>query len=113
MDQITPQEDEIVIPKGSSSVFISTNIDYVLRNLGVKQLVISGLITDQCVKSTIRDACDLRYLVTQVSDARLTYSAERQSNSLRSIQGHCRQVTTQALIAEIEPSCKPSQHPDG
>ena len=49
IDQIAPQGDEIVLAKTSSSVFISTNIDYVLRNLGVKQLVISGLITDQCV----------------------------------------------------------------
>jgi ureidoacrylate peracid hydrolase len=53
IDQIAPQGDEIVIPKGSSSVFISTNIDYVLSNLGVKQLVISGLITDQCVESAM------------------------------------------------------------
>ena len=58
-----------------SSTLISTNIDYVLRNLGVKQLVISGLITDQCVESAIRDACDLGYLVTQGRDACLTYCA--------------------------------------
>ena len=75
IDQIAPQGDEIVLAKTSSSVFISTNIDYVLRNLGVKQLVISGVITDQCVESAIRDACDPGYLVTQVSDACLTYSA--------------------------------------
>ena len=75
IDQIAPQGDEIVLAKTSSSVFISTNIDYVLRNLGVKQLVISGLITDQCVESAIRDACDLGYLVTQVRDACLTYCA--------------------------------------
>ena len=101
IDQIAPQGDEIVLAKTSSSVFISTNIDYVLRNLGVKQLVISGLITDQCVESAIRDACDLGYLVTQVSDACLTYSAQRHAQSLRTIQGYCRQVTTQQLVAEI------------
>lgn len=101
IDQIAPQGDEIVLAKTSSSVFISTNIDYVLRNLGVKQLVISGVITDQCVESAIRDACDLGYLVTQVSDACLTYSAQRHAQSLRTIQGYCRQVTTQQLVAEI------------
>ena len=36
LDEIAPAEDEIVFPKTSSSVFISTNIDYVLRNLGVR-----------------------------------------------------------------------------
>ena len=50
IDEIAPQGDEIVIPKTSSSVFVSTNIDYVLRNLGVRQLVIGGLLTDQCVE---------------------------------------------------------------
>lgn len=101
LDAIAPQDDEIVLPKSSSSVFVSTHIDYILRNLGVKQLVISGLVTDQCVESAVRDACDLGYLVTHVTDACLTYSQERHDNSLRTIKGYCRQVTTDALIAEI------------
>ena len=101
IDQIAPQGDEIVLPKSSSSVFISTHIDYVLRNLGVRQLVISGLVTDQCVESAIRDACDLGYLVTQVTDACLTYTPERHQGSLRTIKGYCRQVTTKALVAEL------------
>ena len=101
IDQIAPVGDEIVLPKSSSSVFVSTHIDYILRNLGVKQLVISGLITDQCVESAIRDACDLGYLVTQVTDACLTYSQERHDHSLRTIKGYCRQVTTEALVQEL------------
>ena len=99
--QLEPYEDEIVLPKTSSSVFVSTHIDYILRNLGVKQLVISGLITDQCVESAIRDACDLGYLVTEVTDATLTYSQERHENSLRTIKGYCRQVTSRELIEEV------------
>jgi len=101
IDQIAPGPDEIVLPKSSSSVFISTQIDYVLRNLGVRQLVISGLVTDQCVESAIRDACDLGYLVTQVTDACLTYTQERHQNSLNTIKGYCRQVSTDALVAEL------------
>lgn len=101
IDEIAPGDDEIVFPKSSSSVFVSTHIDYVLRNLGVRQVVMSGLITDQCVESAIRDACDLGYLVTQVTDACLTYSQERHDHSLRTIKGYCRQVTTQQLIDEL------------
>jgi ureidoacrylate peracid hydrolase len=101
IDEIAPGDDEIVLPKGSSSVFVSTHIDYLLRNLGVKQLVIAGLLTDQCVESAVRDACDLGYLVTLVPDACATMSEERHQNSLRAIKGYCRQVATDALIAEI------------
>lgn len=101
LDAIAPEDDEIVLPKSSSSVFVSTHIDYILRNLGVKQLVMSGLVTDQCVESAVRDACDLGYLVTHVTDACLTYTQERHDNSLKTIAGYCRQVTTAELIAEI------------
>jgi len=89
------------LPKGSSSVFVSTHLDYLLRCLGVRQLVLSGLLTDQCVESAVQDACDLGYLVTLVTDACATYSDERHEQSLRAIKGYCRQVTTDALIEEI------------
>lgn len=102
IDELTPGDDEICLPKTSSSVFVSTHIDYILRNLGVRQLVLSGIVTDQCVESAIRDACDLGYLVTQVTDACATYTQERHDNSLRTINGYCRQITTDALIAELE-----------
>ena len=101
LDAIVPGEDEIVLPKTSCSVFISTNLDYILRNLGVKQLVLSGLLTDQCIESAIRDGADLGYLVTQATDACLTHSAERQENSLRAIAGYCRQRTTAELLEEL------------
>lgn len=101
IDELAPEDDEIVLPKSSSSVFVSTHIDYVLRNLGVKQLVICGILTDQCTEGAIRDACDLGYLVTQVTDACMTYTQDRHDNSIRTIKGYCRQVTTDQLIAEI------------
>ena len=101
IEAIAPQGDEIVLPKSSSSVFISTNIDYLLRNLGVRQLAICGLLTDQCVESAVRDACDLGYLVTLVSDACASISQERHDHALQEIRGYCRQVTTDELIAEI------------
>ena len=101
LDAIAPQGDEIVITKTSSSVFMSTNIDYVLRALGVKQLILCGGLTDQCVESAVRDACDLNYLVTLVPDCCVTYSQERHDFSLRAIKGYCRQVETDRLIAEL------------
>lgn len=99
---IAPQADEIVLGKTSSSVFMSTNIDYVLRNLGVRSLIVAGVLTDQCIDSTVRDACDLGYLVTVPVDACATLSQERHDWALRNNRGYCRQVTTQALVDEIQ-----------
>jgi ureidoacrylate peracid hydrolase len=101
LDEIAPAEDEMIFRKTSSSVFISTNIDYVLRNLEVRSLIIAGMMTDQCVESAVRDACDLGYLVTVVIDACTTTSAERHEQSLLGIRGYCRQRTSDVLVAEI------------
>jgi ureidoacrylate peracid hydrolase len=101
LDEIAPAEDEMVFRKTSSNVFISTNIDYVLRNLGVRSLIIAGIMTDQCVESAVRDACDLGYFVSLVTDACTTNSAERHEQSLIGIRGYCRQRTTGELLAEI------------
>jgi ureidoacrylate peracid hydrolase len=101
LDEIAPADDEMIFRKTSSSVFISTKIHYVLRNLGVRSLVVAGLTTDQCVESAVRDACDLGYLVTLVTDACTTTSADRHEQSLIGIRGYCRQRTTDAVVAEI------------
>lgn len=101
LDEIAPLPDEMVLPKSSSSVFISTNLDYILRNLGIRSLIVAGLLTDQCVDSAVRDACDLGYLVTTVTDACTTGSQERHDWSLRNARGYSRQITTDAMVAEI------------
>ena len=101
VDAIAPGADEMIFRKTSSNVFVSTNIDYVLRNLGVRSLIIAGLMTDQCIESAVRYACDLGYLVTVVTDACTTESGERHDQSLTGIRGYCRQRATYELIAEI------------
>lgn len=101
LDVIKPIDDEIVFPKTSSSVFISTNIHYILGNLGVDFLIISGLLTDQCISSAVRDACDLGYLVTLVTDACATHTRQRHETSLDHIKGYCRQRTSGEFLAEL------------
>ena len=101
VDALAPGPDEIVIGKTSSSVFISTNMHYVLGNLGVRSLIIAGGLTDQCVDSAVRDACDLGYLVTLPVDSCVTQSQHRHDTALANNKGYCRQVTTADLVAEI------------
>jgi len=102
LSEIRPMEDEIVIPKTSSSVFISTNIDFILRNLGVNFLIISGLLTDQCISHAVRDACDHGYLVTLITDACATRSREKHDTALNHIKGYCRQRTTDEFLREMQ-----------
>lgn len=101
LDAIAPQGDEIVIPKTSSSPFISTNIHYVLGNLGVRHLIVCGVLTDQCIDSTVRDACDFGYLVTLVTDACAAHSQAQHASSIANNRGYCRQRTTDEMIKEL------------
>jgi nicotinamidase-related amidase len=102
VDEIAPAEDDIVLPKTSSGVFNSTNIDYVLRNLGIRSLIISGCLTDQCVDMAVRDAADKGYLVTLVGDACATYTPERHEAALSAFGGYCRVTDTDDAIARLE-----------
>jgi nicotinamidase-related amidase len=102
IDELAPLENEIVIPKTSSSLFNSTNADYVFRNLGIEYILVMGMITDQCVETTIRDGCDRGYLMTIVEDACASRSERRHEDSLAGIRGYCRQRTTGEIIAELQ-----------
>ena len=102
IDEVGPRGDEIVIPKTASGIFNCTNIEYVLRNLGIEYLVVYGVVTDQCVESAIRDAADRGFLVTQVEDCCAAESDENHRASIESMRGHyCRTRSTDEVIAEM------------
>lgn len=102
IDELKYDENEIHIPKTSSSVFNSTNINYVLRNLGVEHLVVCGIVTEQCVESAVRDAADLGYLVTMVEDGCATYDQAVHDDCIRRMDGHYgRVLSTSAVVAEL------------
>jgi ureidoacrylate peracid hydrolase len=101
IEEVAPDDDDIIIRKTASGPFGTTNIDYVLRALDVRYLIVFGVLTDQCVESTVRAAADYGFLVTLVGDASATYSQERHDNSLKAIKGYCRIRTKDELLAEL------------
>jgi nicotinamidase-related amidase len=101
IDQVAPGDDDIVLPKTSSGVFNSTNLDYVLRNLGVEAVVVVGMLTDQCVDMAVRDGADRGYFMVCVPDACATYSEARHNAALAAFGGYCRSTNTQEMIAEL------------
>ena len=101
LDEIKPLDNEIIIPKTSSSVFNSTNIEYVLRNLSIQYLMIFGIVTDQCVETAVRDGCDKGFLITLIEDACATHTQERHDNSLKGVKGYCRIRKTSEILEEL------------
>jgi nicotinamidase-related amidase len=99
IDAIAPAGDEIVLPKTSSSLFNSTNIDYLLRNIGIEDVVVAGFLTDQCIDHTVKDAADRGYYVTCLTDACMADTPARHEAALACFRGYCRQMTVEAWLA--------------
>ena len=92
--ELAPARNEIVLPKTSSSVFNSTNLDYILRNMGVEELFVTGLLTDQCIDHAVKDGADRGYYMSCVHDACADESEERHRTALQCFQGYCRMLST-------------------
>ena len=69
VDALTPQAADIVIPKSRYSGFFNTNIDSVLRGRGIRNLIFTGIATNVCVESSLRDAFHLEYFAVVLEDA--------------------------------------------
>ncbi len=96
--ELAPARDEIVLPKTSSSVFNSTILDYVLRNMGIEEVVVTGLLTDQCIDHAVKDGADRGYYMSCVHDACAAESEERHRAALQCFKGYCRTLSTAEVL---------------
>jgi len=76
VDEINPGDQDIQITKHRFSAFWDTDTDAILRNLGIKTLLIGGVNMDQCVMTTLEDASFLGYDTILVEDCTATTSPE-------------------------------------
>jgi nicotinamidase-related amidase len=96
--EVVPVGDEIVLPKTSSSVFNSTMLDYLLRNIGIEDVFVVGFLTDQCVDHAVKDGADRGYFMSCVHDACMAESEARHEAALECFQGYCRMLDTEAVL---------------
>jgi len=66
--ELAPREDEIVVTKTTDSALTGTNLRLVLHNMGIKNVVLTGIFTDQCISSTVRSLADESFNVILVED---------------------------------------------
>lgn len=105
IEQVAPLDefDEIVINKTASGVFSSTNLHYVLNNMGIESLFVVGVYTNECVETTVRAACDLGYLVTVVDDCCATVTPELHEASLATLRDrYARIMTLNEAVESLE-----------
>ncbi len=69
VDELRPREGDIVLPKPRYSGFFNTPLDSILRSRGIRHLVFTGIATNVCVESTLRDGFFLEYFGVVLEDA--------------------------------------------
>lgn len=68
VDELSPQGDEIVVCKTTDSALTGTNLRLTLHNMGIKNVIVAGIFTDQCVSSTVRSLADESFNVIVLDD---------------------------------------------
>lgn len=102
VDELNPEPNEPVVNKLSANGMLSTNLDPILRNLGVESLVIIGLNANTSVESTARGASDLGYRCVVIEDALNGHDSFLQRQTLRNyLMIFGRVQTTEGIIAEL------------
>jgi nicotinamidase-related amidase len=107
LQEVRPIDDEIVVSKSSSGAFATTNLDRILRNIGIDTLVFVGTSTGGCVESTASDAVDLGYTVIVASDACACSTRRSHTQALERMAGAAALVASaeeiQSRLADLPP----------
>lgn len=66
--ELAPRPGEVVVTKTTDSALTGTNLRLILSNMGIRNVVMTGIFTDQCVSSTVRSLADESFNVVVIED---------------------------------------------
>ncbi|WP_235426995.1 cysteine hydrolase family protein [Cohnella kolymensis] len=95
---VEPEKEEIVVIKHKYSAFVGTDLDNLLQSLGIQSLLFTGVATNICVESTLRDGLHHDYLVTLVDDCCATYDMTDHISTIRNVENRFGMVATSEEI---------------
>jgi ureidoacrylate peracid hydrolase len=100
VDELTPEKGDHMVVKKAYGAFFQTSLDRVLRNLNIRALVVTGVATNYCVETTIREAVAYGYDVVLVSDGAATFDPDGHKASLEVIASGFGEVMTTEEVLE-------------
>lgn len=100
VDDIAPMAEDLIVIKHRYSSFYQTDFDLLLQDMMIDQIVVCGVVTNICVRSTVHDAFFRGYDVIVPHDACAATSAREQDSSLYDIATHFGTVASTANVIE-------------
>lgn len=98
-EELLPEGDEAVVDKTTFGAFNGSDVEKVLHARGIRNLVFTGISTNCCVESTVRDAAERGYGCVVVDEATADYDELAHVASLRALAfNHARVVRTAAEV---------------
>ena len=102
VDELGPRDDEIVVVKTTDSALTGTSLRLMLANMGIRDVICTGIFTDQCVSSTVRSLADESFGVVVVEDCCAAGTMELHNQELAIINMiYCHVVSSGELIGEL------------
>lgn len=98
--EVAPEPGEPVITKHRYSAFAGTELDLTLRTMRIESLLFTGVATEVCVESTLRNGLSAEYFVSMVEDCCATYAPERHEGSVRAVAENFGTVVTSDELAK-------------
>jgi nicotinamidase-related amidase len=86
IDELAPRRGEYIIPKIRMSAFIGTELDLMIRTLGVSTLFVCGIQTPNCIRTTVFDGIAYNYPVVLIDDATGASSEDVHQANVRDMQ---------------------------
>ena len=102
LDEFTPAPGDDVIEKTRNSCFFNTSLKDILRRRGVDHLILTGVGTDVCIETTARDAYQLNFAVTTISDATWTCNEADHLVSLHALRYFGGTASTSEVIRALK-----------
>lgn len=98
--EVAPKPGDAVITKHRYSAFTGTHLDLTLRTLGVHSLLFTGVATEVCVESSLREGLSAEYFVSMVEDCCATYAPESHEGAVRAVAKNFGTVVTGGELAK-------------
>ena len=98
--ELQPRGDEICVTKTTDSALTGTNLRLILANMGIRNVVVTGIFTDQCVSSTVRSLADESFNVIVVEDCCAAATEQLHRHELEIINMiYCHVVSSEELFS--------------